>query len=409
VRGHLGARLAPVTHRGAAIVVALSATVTVSYGVLLYAFPVLFVPMRDELGLSSSQLSLAASIGIGTAALAGIGVGWLLDRRDPRVVMTAGSALATLAVLLWSRVQTAAALYAVFVLLGAAMAAVTYGAAFTVVAKWFTTRLTAALTAVTVAGAFASLIFSPLTELLSSRLGWRDALVVLAVVLAIATIPPHLLVLRPHPRHATAHVKSVPAREALRTGLFWMLAAAFALGTFVWSAITVHLVVIVVEQGHPASFAAFAAGLTGISQLPGRLVFGPVAGRLGQRGTLPVAFGSCAAALLLLVADQSRATILAFAVLFGIGGGMMTMLSATAPAVLFGPASYGAVSGVLGACVNGGRALGPLGLAAGVALAGGYLEVAALLAVALAGAALTAPLVTGRRARAARPPARPEP
>jgi MFS family permease len=383
--------------------------VTVSYGVLLYAFPVLFVPMRDELGLTASQLSLAATIGLGTSALAGIATGWLLDHRDPRVVMTAGSALATLAVLLWSRVHTAAALYAVFVLLGAAMAAVTYGAAFTVVTKWFTTRLTTALTAITVAGAFASLIFSPLTELLASELGWRDALVVLAIVLGVATIPLHLFVLRPHPRHVTERSPSVPAREALRTTVFWLLAAAFALSTFAWSAITVHLVVLVIDQGHPAAFAAFAAGLTGISQLPGRLVYGPAVRRLGQAATLPVAFGLLALALFLLVCDQSRATIVAFAVLFGAGGGMVTMLSATAPAALFGPASYGAVSGVLGACINGARAAGPLGAAAGVILLGGYLPVAAVLAAALAAAAVTAPLVTGRRARAARPPSPPAP
>jgi MFS family permease len=379
--------------------------VTVSYGVLLYAFPVLFVPMRDELGLSSAQLSLAASIALGTSAVAGIGVGWLLDRRNPRVIMTTGSVVATLSVLAWSRVHGAAALYAVFAVLGAAMAAVTYGAAFTVAAKWFRTRLTAALTAITAAGAFASLIFSPLTESLSARLGWRDALVALAIVLGAVTIPLHLLVLRPHVDRPAA--RNVAARDALRTRVFWLLAGAFALGTFAWSAITVHLVVIVVEQGHPAAFAALAAGVTGISQLPGRLLFGPVVARLGQRAALPVGFGVAALGLALLVADQSRATIVTFAVLFGMGGGMMTMLSASAPAALFGPASYGAVSGVLGACINGARALGPVGAATGVALLGGYLEVAALLAAALGAAALTAPLVTGRRARAARPPARP--
>jgi MFS family permease len=402
VREHLGARL----NRPRAIVAALSVTVTVSYGVLLYAFPVLYAPMREDLGLTSSEISLAATIALGTSALAGIWIGWLLDHADPRAVMTVGSVFATAAVLVWSRVHGAAALYADFVVLGAAMAAVTYGAAFTVAAKWFTTRLTAALTAITVAGAFASLIFSPLTQALEARLGWRDALVVLAVALAVITVPLHLLVLRPHPPRAHA-VPSVPARDALRSRRFWLLAAAFALGTFAWSAITVHLVVIVVDEGHPAAFAAFAAGLTGISQLPGRLMFGPVVGRLGQRAALPVAFGALAGALVLLALDDSRAAILAFAVLFGIGGGMMTMLSASAPAHLFGPASYGAVSGVLGACINGARALGPLGAAAGVAALGGYPPVAGVLAATLAATALTAPLVTGRRARAARPPSRP--
>jgi MFS family permease len=380
--------------------------VTISYGVLLYAFPVVFAPMRAELGLSSSEVSLAATIGLGTSAIAGIGVGWLLDHRDPRAVMTAGSVLATASVLLWSRVQSAAALYGTFVLLGVAMAAVTYAPAFTVVAKWFTHRLTAALTAITVAGAFASLIFSPLTEALSANLGWREALVVLAIVLGALTIPLHLLVLRPHPARQIT-TRDVAARDALRSRVFWLLAAAFALGTFAWSAMTVHLVVLLVDRGHPAAFAALAAGITGISQLPGRLLFGPVVARLGQRAALPVAFGALATALALLVADQSRAAVLTFAVLFGAGGGMMTMLSASAPATLFGPASYGAVSGVLGACINGARALGPLGAAAGLVLLGGYLRVAAVLAAALAGAALTAPLVTGRRARAGRRPARP--
>src|SRR5919106_1511236 len=88
MRGHLGARLD--ARRGPAIVAALAVTVTVSYGVLTYAFPVLFVPIRHELGLTGAQVSLAASVSLGAAAIAGIGVGWLLDRSDPRLVMTAG-------------------------------------------------------------------------------------------------------------------------------------------------------------------------------------------------------------------------------------------------------------------------------------------------------------------------------
>ena len=44
--------------------------------------------------------------------------------------------------------------------------------------------------------------------------------------------------------------------------------------------------------------------------------------------------------------------MLAFALLFGAGGGMQTLLSGTLPAALFGPASYGAVVGVLHACTT---------------------------------------------------------
>jgi MFS family permease len=404
MRGHLGSRLD--ARRGRAIVGALAVTVTVSYGVLTYAFPVLFVPMQRELGLSGTQLSIAASIALGAAAVAGVGVGWLLDRRDPRLVMTAGSVLGTLAVLAWSRVESTAALYATFAAIGAAMAAVTYGPAFTVVTKWFTERRIAALTAVTVAGAFASLIFAPLTEALSARLGWRDAVVVLAIVLGAITVPLHLVILRPSPRRERAP-RSVPARDALRTRVFWALAAAFSLGAFAWSAMTVLLVVILVEEGLPAGFAAFALGVTGISQLPGRLLFGPAVRRLGQRTTLSVALALAGAALLLLAVDQSRASVLIFGVLFGASAGMQTLLSASAPAALFGPASFGSVSGVLVAGMMAARAAAPFGASAAALLVGGYLTVVAAVGVALLAAAVVSPQARGRPDPAAGPPARP--
>jgi predicted MFS family arabinose efflux permease len=392
--------------RGRAIVGALAATVTVSYGVLTYAFPVLFVPMEAELGVSRTALSIAASIALGCAALAGVGVGWLLDRRDPRLVMGAGSVLATLMVLAWSRVTTLAQLYVVFATLGIAFAAVTYAPAFTVVTKWFAERRTEALTAVTLAGAFASLIFSPLTARLEHELGWRDALVVLAVVLGAITVPLHLLVLRPSPWPHREH--SVPARHALRSRGFWLLAAAFSLGAFAWSAITVLLVVILVDQGLPVGFAALAAGVTGISQLPGRLLFVPVQRALGHHGALPVALGLSAGALVLLALDQSRPAVLVFAVLFGTAGGMQTLLLASTPAALFGSASYGSVAGALHACANGARALGPFGFTAAATLIGGYLTAAAVMAAALAATALvTARPVRDRRVRAARRSARP--
>jgi MFS family permease len=390
--------------RGRAIVLALATTVTVSYGVLMYAFAVLLAPMQAELGMTRAEVSLAASIALAASATAGVGVGRLMDRRDPRVVMTAGSILATLSVVAWSRVQSAAALFAVFAVLGAAMAAVTYGPAFTVVAKWFSDRRTAALTAVTVAGAFASLIFSPLTAALESAFGWRDALLVLAALLATITIPLHALVLRPAPSRPA---RSVTARAALGGVLFWALAAAFALGAFAWSAITVHLVVLLVEDGHAAGFAALAAGLTGVSQMAGRLLGGPVEGRFGPRRALVLALALTAAALALLAVERSAPAVLAFALLFGTGGGMQTLLSGTLPAALFGPASYGSVVGVLHACINGARALGPLGAGLAVALAG-YVELAWVMAAALAvTAALTALPATGRRARAAHRRARP--
>ena len=61
--------------------------------------------------------------------------------------------------------------------------------AFTVVAKWFRSAEVRrrALTAVTLA-ALASCIFLPLSQALIDARGWRDALVFLAVILAVVTL-----------------------------------------------------------------------------------------------------------------------------------------------------------------------------------------------------------------------------
>ncbi|MGH2713891.1 MAG: MFS transporter, partial [Solirubrobacteraceae bacterium] len=191
-------------------------------------------------------------------------------------------------------------------------------------------------------GATASLIFSPLTERLQASLGWRDALLVLAATLGALAIPLHALVLRSAPdAGGTApreHVR--PRRQMLRSSSFWLLTSAFTSASFSTYAIVVHLVSLLIHGGSDAAFAAFVAGLLGISQLPGRLMFVVVSRRLGE-AALPVAvFGLGAAALVLLARERSDWAAIVFAVSFGASNGMATLLRATLVADLWGRERY---------------------------------------------------------------------
>ena len=91
---------------------------------------------------------------------------------------------------------------------GAAMALVLYEPAQVVLVKQFGAHATRAITTLTLVAGFASTIFQPLTAVLADHLGWRTALVVLAVALAVITIPVHLVVLPAH-RRRPDHVTSV--------------------------------------------------------------------------------------------------------------------------------------------------------------------------------------------------------
>src|SRR5439155_54996 len=124
-------------------------------------------------------------------------------RHGARGLMTLGSCLATALVLAWSRVESLGALYAVWFLMGLALATTLYEPAFAAVVGWFPVEnRDRALLVVTLTAALASTIFMPLEAWLVDRLGWRKALVALAVILAVPTIPIHAFLLRRPPRLA---------------------------------------------------------------------------------------------------------------------------------------------------------------------------------------------------------------
>ena len=169
--------------------------------------------MERDLGASRVAVTGAFTIGMGVAALAALPVGRWLDRRGPWALMTVGSCLGTALMVAWSRVQSLPALYVVWTLMGFALAATLYEPAFGAVVRWFPTRnRDRALTTVTLAGALASTIFMPIAAWLLEGVGWRQALVVLAVILAILTIPLHAVVLCRQPPRFAAEAASGPGR-----------------------------------------------------------------------------------------------------------------------------------------------------------------------------------------------------
>jgi MFS family permease len=381
------------------IVATLSVTETVSWGILYYAFAVFLIPMQRDLGFTAAELTGAYSVALLVSGIAGIAVGRHLDRHSPRALMTLGSITGAGLVLAWSQVDGLVALYAIWVALGLVMAAVLYEPAFTVLAKHFhdTHERRRAMTAMTLVAALASFIFMPLAQALIDAHGWRDALVVLAVVLAAVTVPLHALVLRPAPPapRLTAGEDvppSVTARDALRSAPFWLLSAAFVLASITAVAVAVHAIPFLIERGHSPVFAAFAVGLIGISQIPGRLLFAPIAARLPRPAAMASVFALIAIGVALIVSVDATAAVVAGLVVLGMGNGMATLARATAIAEVYGAGSYGTIAAVAASATTAARAIAPVTAAVYAALIGysGLLWTLAALAAAAALLALRA-------------------
>ena len=385
------------------------------------------MPMHEELGWSRTALTGAYSLGLLVSALAAPAAGRWLDRHGPRGLMTLGSALGTGLLLVWASVEDLWVLYLVWVGIGLAMAATLYELAFAVLAKWFKRGRARALLLVTLAGGLASTIFLPLSAWLVGAQGWRGALLTSAVILAILTIVPHALVLRRRPEdlgllpdgiepagssqgeaayaphRPREEPTSVPLGAALRGPAFWLLAAAFFLGTLSQAAVYVHLVPYLAERGYTLGSAATLTGLIGASQVLGRVVVTFLEGRLPRDVVTAGIFALQAIALVVLIQSRSTLGVLLFVLPFGAASGAVTLARATAVAEFYGPDFYGSIGGVVSMFVTGARTLAPVGAGAMSVALGGYAPVLWTLALGSAAAAvamflaqrLVAPLRSG--------------
>jgi MFS family permease len=389
---------------GWVLVAALGVTETTSWGILYYAFTVFLGPMEAELGWSRAAMTGAFSLAMLLSGVAAVPVGRWLDRHGPRLLMTAGACVGPLLVLAWSAVSDLTTFYLIWAAIGLTMAAVLYDPAFAVMVVWFRRRRARALTALTLMAGLASTIFIPLAAWLVQVQGWRPALVTLAIVLAVVTIPPHALLLRRHPRDLglepdgardgntpddapQGYERSVAPADALRQPTFRWLAVAFCLYSLPSIGVPVHLVLYLGERGYEASFAAGAAGLIGAMQVLGRILFAPLEGRLPPRALSSGIVGLQAVALLSLLLVPSTAGVLLFVILFGAGRGAATLVRSTIVAGLYGTERYASIAGVLALFVTVAQAAAPAGVGAAYDAIGGYDPVLwALVAISLASA-----------------------
>ena len=372
------------------MLVGVSVAQVVSWGILYYAFSVFVAPMQAELGWSTVELTGAYSLALLCSGLAALPVGRWVDRHGPRALMTVGSSCAALLVIAWSQVTSLPAFYLIMAGIGLVSAGVLYEPAFSIVAVWFRRQRGRALTLLTFFGAFASFVFIPLSAWLAAWLGWRHALLALAGLLALLTIPVHALLLRRRPEalgllpdgapattpgaaHTPSAERSVTTQVALREPRFWLLSFAFGASTVAGVTMTVHLIPYMVGGGHRAGFAATVAGLFGLMSLLGRMTLGPLADRFPRRVVTVGLIGMQAAGLALLaLAGTTTAGALGFITLFGAGSGTLTIMRAAVLAEDYGPASYGTINGAQNLALTGARTVSPVGAGLLVGLLGGY-------------------------------------
>src|SRR4029077_5923911 len=206
-----------------------------------------------ERGWSMTFAMGGFSLALLTAGLASPRVGLLIDRHGGHRVMSVGSLLGALGLVLIVLADHPVAYLAVWMLLGVAISASLYDPAFATLGRIFGAAARRPITALTLAGGFASTVSWPATHVLIDLWGWRGTYLVYAALLAFVAAPLHAFVL---PRQRADHDarpesgQPVPAAGLPPRGWpFARVAAAFAAYAFVPSGLSAHLLAIFGRSG----------------------------------------------------------------------------------------------------------------------------------------------------------------
>jgi predicted MFS family arabinose efflux permease len=366
----VGTGKSPWRKRPSTILWVLSLGQLITWGLVYYTFPLFVVPMEKELGWSRNDLFGALSGGLLVAGLCSIPVGAWIDRGHGRLLMTGGSLLAAVLLFTWSRIESLAMFYVVWLGLGACQAATLYEPAFAVITRVYGPRFRQAILVMTFLGGLASTFGIPFTQLLIERLSWRPALMVLAAIIVGVALIHWLFVPGPQekpvpiaevPKPQSSAARRGPLATAVRVPAFWGLVVAFAGYGLAFSAMSFHLIPLLAERKVEIGVVMAIIALIGPMQVVGRVLLLAAQNRVStiQLGAgIYFAFPLAMAMLALGINDVYG--LILFAIIYGVANGLLTILRGMAVPEFIGPEGYGVVSGALTTPTNIMRAAGPL-------------------------------------------------
>lgn len=333
-----------------AAIVALGITQIIGYGTLYYSFSILAGDMAKDLAWPTEWVFGALSAALLAGGLTAPWLGNWIDRFGAGRIMTAGSILAATALAACAYAPNGIVFVMALIALEMASNLVQYGAAFALLVQIRPHAAQRSITYLTLIAGFASTVFWPITTALHVHLSWQGVYLVFAGLNLFVCLPLHAWL--SHGLTRSRRVAVAPPRHLIgslpapaRPLGFPLMVVAFSLQNLVSSAVLVHMVPLLSGLGLGAT-AAIVGTLFGPSQVMSRfinMIFGINLPPL----TLAIISAALmtAGVILLLCTAPSIPGALAFAIVFGMGNGLFSIVTGALPLMLFGSEGYGRMQG----------------------------------------------------------------
>lgn len=397
------------------VVVSVSAVVNSLAWSVRSTFSVFYVALLGEFAWRRGEAALGYSLSWLLLLVFSPLAGWLYDRWGARLLVPAGGLLLGVALALTGQVTTLWQYYLTFGVLGGAGIACIQIPAAAIVGRWFVRSRGAAMGVISAGASASAIIFYPLNTYLIVVFGWRTALAIFGLLVAVVTIPLAACLYRDPPESVEGR-REVPVDRppgaagdwtlgrALRSVPFWAVFAMWGFGVIGYQVVTTHQVAHALERGFSAATLGWVFGLGGVCTVAGNVIGGALSDRWGRGWVFALgsAIGIAGIGCLGWLDGPEDFLLLLGYVVAGVGFGMRISLLAAIPTDLFAGRHLGVI---LGAAQGGGGLGGFIGPFLGGWLfdvTGSYQIAFAVAALAIAASAVAAWVAAPRRARAAR-------
>jgi MFS family permease len=361
---------------------------TVSCGLIFYNLSILLKAFVANNGFSVSATSTATASFFLAGGIAGLGVGWLMDRYDPRIIITFGSCCAALALAGAGHVTALWQLYAFYILFGIGNAAVAVIPGTTLVARWFDRGRSRAIAYASTGLSLGGIVFTPVSVTLIQRLGLTEATYWLALVLVLGVVPVAWVFLRPSPASmGLAPDGDEPRRAAdgsivppdgiafdiaIRSRFFILCTLAYVFSMMAQVGSLAHQFRLVATRTGDDHVAALAVSVMAAASVMGRLVGGSVLSRVSSKRYLLGVFMLQGVSFALFAFAEGTTALLIVSAMFGATVGNLQMMQPLIMAEAFGLKAYARILSLAQMITTCANSMGPALLGFLYERGGGY-------------------------------------
>lgn len=352
------------------VLAGLCITYAASNGILLNTLPLFYPSLIEEFQWDAAEVTGPASLSFFATAILSLFVGYMVDRFAPRPMMIMGSLIFVGVLLAYRYISSLDQMKMIYVGFSCALALNGILPSMVVTSRWFKQFRGLAVGILLMASSFGGAILPLIVGPMLADEGWRATLIFVAGIGFVMMVLPCVFILRNDPSEkntvadgkASAEVETpddvqppvgvvagITVLEAMKTRMFYLLAFSTAVMWFCISGVIQHQSIYLGRDlGLPGPQLAQVFSVFFFSSVIGKVLFGWLSDRFSKSNIMLLATTNLTIGLILFrfIDGDSMVSILAYAVIYGIGfSGAFTMIQLMIAELFAGP-TYGRMLGV---------------------------------------------------------------